>query len=85
MATSILLFVMCISFVGKGVQELKEAGIILGTTNLPWIRHYIPDLGIYPQAETLLPQLILLIAAVWIIWANVNKTRRYKRSLKQGD
>lgn len=63
--TSILLFILCISFVGKGVQELREAGVILGTTNLPWMHYYLPDLGIYPQAESLLPQVIILIAAIW--------------------
>lgn len=65
--TSILLFIMCISFVGKGVQELKEANVILGSTNLPWVPYYLPELGIYPQAETLLPQLILAIAAIWLL------------------
>lgn len=75
-ATSILLFAMCLSFVGKGVAELKEADFILGDTNLPWMTHYLPELGIYPWAETLLPQIILLIAAVWIIWAHARTNRR---------
>lgn len=69
-ATSILLFAMCLSFVGKGVAELKEANVILGDTNLPWMKFYMPELGIYPWAETLLPQIILFVAAVWIIWAH---------------
>lgn len=72
-ATSILLFAMCLSFVGKGVAELKEANIILGDTNLPWMTYYMPQLGIYPWAETLLPQIILFVAAVWIIWAHSSK------------
>ncbi|WP_211205799.1 FTR1 family iron permease [Corynebacterium caspium] len=67
LGTSILLFLMCISFIGKGVQTLREANVIIGSTNLPWMKYYLPDLGIYPQAETLLPQIILLIAAIWII------------------
>lgn len=79
MTTSILLFVMCISFVGKGVQELREAGIILGSTNLPWVHYYLPELGIFPQAETLLPQLILLVASVWIIIAHVVGGRKARK------
>ncbi|MBV7363384.1 FTR1 family iron permease [Actinomycetaceae bacterium TAE3-ERU4] len=80
--TSILLFIMCISFVGKGVQELKEANVILGSTNLPWMHYYLPDLGIYPQAETLLPQIILFIASVWIILSHTLAGRKARRAEK---
>ncbi|MBN9643266.1 FTR1 family protein [Corynebacterium mendelii] len=79
MGTSILLFIMCISFVGKGVQELKEASFILGDTNLPWMKYYFPELGIYPQAETILPQLILLVASVWIIVHHTMSNRSASR------
>ena len=90
MATSILLFIMCLSFIGKGVAELKEANFILGSTNLPWMKYYFPELGIYPWAETLLPQIILFIAAAWIIWANVRSTRQstaklHKKTEPQGE
>lgn len=80
--TSILLFVMCISFVGKGVQELREADIIEGSTNLPWVKYYMPELGIFPQAETLLPQIILIIAALWLIIVHVNSNRKYKKKMR---
>lgn len=78
--TSILLFLMCISFVGKGVQELTEAGLISGATTIPMMGGFsIPDLGIYDRAETLLPQLILIIAAVWMILSHrINTKRRIK-------
>ncbi|MDO5747169.1 MAG: FTR1 family protein [Actinomycetaceae bacterium] len=81
-ATSILLFIMCISFVGKGVQELREADVIQGVTNLPWMKYYMPELGIFPQAETLLPQMILLVASVWLIIAHWNNNRRYNKQVK---
>ncbi|MFW0109015.1 FTR1 family iron permease [Rothia sp. P7181] len=83
MGTSIMLFIMCISFVGKGVQELKEANVILGSTNLPWMEYYIPELGIYPQAETLLPQIILFVASVWIILSHTLRERRERREAEQ--
>lgn len=77
MFTSILLFLMCISFVGKGVQELTEAGIISGATTIPLMNGFsIPDLGIFDRAETILPQLILIIAAVWMIVAHKVETKR---------
>lgn len=75
--TSSLLFLMCISFVGKGVVELGEAGFITGGTTLPWMNGFqIPEIGIYDRAETLLPQLIILIAAVWIILAHKKGSKR---------
>ena len=79
--TSSLLFLMCISFVGKGVVELGEAGVISGGSTLPWMNGFqIPEIGIYDRAETLLPQLILLIAAVWMI---VGHRKNTKRRIKQ--
>ncbi|MBV7295874.1 FTR1 family iron permease [Corynebacterium sp. TAE3-ERU12] len=80
-STAILLLAMCLSFVGKGVAELKEGDFILGDTNLPWMSHYLPELGIYPWAETLLPQLILLVAAVWMVAAHAINNRKSQPKL----
>lgn len=64
--TSILLFLMCISFMGAGVQELTEADVITGRTVIPAMNGFsIEILNIYDRAETLIPQIMLLIAAVW--------------------
>ena len=64
--TSILLFLMCISFMGKGVQELTEADVITGRTVIPAMKGFsIEILSIYDRAETLIPQIMLVIAAVW--------------------
>lgn len=60
-ATSWLMFVLCVSFVGKGVFELQEAGVI-GRTIIPAMNGFsFPLLGIYDRVETILPQLIMLI------------------------
>ena len=66
MFTSILLFLMCISFMGKGVVELTEADVITGRTVIPAMNGFsIEILSIYDRAETLIPQIMLVIAAVW--------------------
>jgi high-affinity iron transporter len=62
LGTSILLFVMSITFIGNGVKELQE-GDIVGVTSVPGIAS-IDLLGIYPTLETLIPQILLLIITV---------------------
>lgn len=80
MFTSILLFVLCISFMGKGVVELTEAGVITGGTVIPAMNGFNFDwLGIYDRAETLIPQLMLLIASVWIVVASAVRQRRIRQ------
>lgn len=72
MFTSILLFLMCISFMGKGVVELTEADVITGRTVIPAIKGFsIEILSIYDRAETLIPQIMLVIAAVWIMLPHI--------------
>ena len=66
--TSILLFILCVSFMGKGVVELTEADVIIGRTTIPAMNGFsIESLSIYDRAETLIPQVMLIIAAVWIV------------------
>lgn len=80
--TSILLFVMCISFMGKGVKEFSEAGVITGVTSIPAMRGFEFDfLGIYDRAETLIPQIILLIASLWILLSHSLKNRSARKKL----
>ncbi len=74
--TSILLYLMCISFMGKGVIELTEANVITGGTVIEPLKNILDVeflqtwLNIYPRAETLIPQIMLLIASVWILIKN---------------
>ncbi|MDR3563946.1 MAG: FTR1 family iron permease [Negativicutes bacterium] len=60
--TSILLYIMAISFAGGGVKELQEGGIV-GVTPVPGMES-IDLLGIYPTWETLLPQILLVVLAI---------------------
>ena len=62
-ATSILMAVMCVSFLGSGIKELAEGNVFDLTLNVPGIpeNDVIQIFGIYPWMETLVPQLILAI------------------------
>ena len=62
-ATSILMAVMCVSFLGSGIKELAEGNVFDLTLRVPGIpeNDVIQIFGIYPWLETLGPQLILSI------------------------
>lgn len=60
------MYLMAFVFAGKGVLELVEGKLfqptlIAGIPEISW-------LGIYPYVETLLPQGILLLAALAALW-----------------
>ena len=62
-ATSILMAIMCVSFLGSGIKELAEGNVFDLTLRVPGIpeNDVMQVLGIYPYLETLVPQLILAI------------------------
>ena len=62
-ATSILMAVMCVSFLGSGIKELAEGNLFDLTLRVPGIpeNDVIQICGIYPYLETLVPQLILAV------------------------
>ena len=65
-ATSILMAIMCVAFLGSGIKELSEGGLFectLRVTGVPE-NDVVQVLGIYPYLETLLPQLILSIVLI---------------------
>ena len=66
MFTGCFLYFMAFVFAGKGVLELIE-----GKMFQPTLVPHVPEiswLGIYPYWETLLPQIILFLAAVFALW-----------------
>jgi high-affinity iron transporter len=79
--TSILMFLMSISFLGAGIKELMEGDVITSITSPSWLQ-WIPYtdvldvLGIYPILETLIPQLILLVITVVIFVVTTRKNNR---------
>ncbi|MBR2765627.1 MAG: FTR1 family iron permease, partial [Blautia sp.] len=62
-ATSILMAVMCVSFLGSGIKELAEGNVFDLVLKVPGIpeNDIIQIFGIYPYLETLVPQLILAV------------------------
>ena len=62
-ATSVLMAVMCVSFLGSGIKELAEGNVFDLTLRVPGIpeNDVIQIFGIYPWLETLVPQLILAV------------------------
>ncbi len=72
-ATSIMLFFLSISFLGYGITELQEVGII-GTSLIS-----IPSwsiLGIYPTLETTIPQLILIAVLIYSVFRAFGKNTK---------
>ncbi|WP_409307404.1 FTR1 family protein [Pectobacterium sp. B1J-3] len=66
MFTGCFMYLMAFVFAGKGVLELVEGKLfeptlLMGVPEISW-------LGIYPYVETLLPQGVLLIAALAALW-----------------
>jgi high-affinity iron transporter len=68
--TGTLLYYMAFVFAGKGIAELQESGVI-GLTPIGWAPR-IPAMGIYPTAESLGVQGVLLLLAIvgggWLLF-----------------
>ena len=62
-ATSILMAIMCVSFLGSGIKELAEGNVFDLSLRVPGVpeNDVIQIFGVYPWLETLVPQLILAI------------------------
>ncbi|MDR1082099.1 MAG: FTR1 family iron permease [Deltaproteobacteria bacterium] len=70
--TSILMFIMSVAFLGGGIKELQE-GDMFGVTPVEFVPT-VDILGIFPCLETLIPQSVLVLLAVFsIVWI---KTRQ---------
>lgn len=83
LGTSILMFIMSVSFLGSGIKELIEGDVITMTTsdtltNLIPSNDFFDVLGIYPCWQTLIPQLILITLTIGIFviqkWKRGNHT-----------
>lgn len=65
-ATSILMAVMCVAFLGSGIKELAEGGAFEVVARVEWIpeNEVLQVFGIYPYLETLVPQIILTVILI---------------------
>jgi hypothetical protein len=76
--TSAFLYYMAFDFAGKGVAELQE-GNLVPSTFTSWAPR-LPALGIYPTAESLgLQGVLLLLLLVALAWNFVIEPRRASR------
>ena len=91
MVTSILMAIMCVCFLGAGIKELMEGGVLDGAPFMlaspPWLS-WIPYtnaldvLGIYPLVGTIVPQLILLAFLIFTLVFHVRKNKRIRLQLQ---
>ena len=86
LGTSILMFAMSISFLGSGIKELIEGNVLSMT---PMLENVIPYnnvmdvLGIYPVAQTLIPQIILLIITIVTFVIQIRRNQKAKAELEK--
>ena len=79
---SILMMIMCISFLGGGIKELIEGDVILSST--AWWVAWIPSnditeaLGLYPLTTTIVPQIILAVIMIILFMIQGAKNRKIK-------
>ena len=69
--TSIMLFLLSLSFLGYGITELQEVGMVSTTLILSIPR--VEILGLYPTMETSLPQMILLLCLTYSVYLSFFK------------
>lgn len=79
LATSILMAVMSICFLGAGIKELIEGGVI-NASYQDWfpITDVLDVFGIYPLYETLVPQFVLLVITVITFVLQIRKNNQAK-------
>ncbi len=83
MATSILMFIMCVAFVGSGIDEFIE-GDFISATQIPGFPTF-SILGIYPTVETLLAQLLFLIPVVLCLVIQIKNQNESKKHIENHD
>ena len=88
MGTSILMAAMSISFLGAGIKELMEGGVldsfewmISSPSWLSWIPYNdtLDVLGIYPLVGTIVPQLILLAITIVTFVMHLRKNKEIRK------
>ena len=77
LVTSALIFYLGVKFIGSGIHALQVAGV-LPASPTPFLLN-VDLLGLFPTWETLIPQLLLLVAAV----ATVRVTSRSRRGAQR--
>jgi high-affinity iron transporter len=79
-ATSVLMFLMVVSFMGNAVKEFQEGNYVSVTSIKGMFTFDI--LGIYPTYETLIPQLLLLLISAAAIIFQIFRLRKLKSAAR---
>ncbi len=68
--SSLIVFYLCIKFLGMGIHGLQLADVV-PSTHIPDLTH-ISFFALYPSLESALPQLLVVIAAIIVIvWSRI--------------
>ena len=90
LATSILMAIMSIAFLGSGIKELIEGDFdiqiyIQGISDLiakiP-TNDFLDIFGIYPQSETIIPQFILLVITIILYVIQFKRSKKLKAEIQ---
>lgn len=65
--TSAFMFILAVTFLGGGLKELQEADVISTSVIEAVPVPSIDLLGLYPTYETIVPQILLILAAVTMV------------------
>lgn len=87
LGTSILMFIMSISFLGSGIKELIEGGVFSATQSplVSWIpvNEVTNVLGLFPYDQTVFPQLILLVVTIVVFVLQLRRNAKLKDAAKE--
>lgn len=79
LVSSLIVFYMCIKFMGSGIHSLQLSGIIDSTVNenIPTIS----VLGVYPSWYSTLPQIVIFVIAIGVVIYNRIKQNRTEQKI----
>lgn len=84
LGTSILMFIMSISFLGSGIKELIEGGVFPATSSslVSWvpINEVTNILGLFPYDQTIIPQFILLVITIVVFILQLRRNKRLRET-----
>ncbi len=93
MATSILMSIMTVCFLGSGIKELMEGGVFdeymswmtITPTWLSWIPYndVLDVFGIYPLVGTIIPQLILTVIIIITFIVQMKRNKQIRENAQE--
>ena len=84
LGTSILMALMSVCFLGAGIMELMEGGVIDAVTHDWFVVTDVLDIfGIYPVFATLIPQIVLLLVQVATFAYQIGKSKGMTMQLER--